>query len=578
MFALMVLTYVTSSVFNAFQGSPNPFVFVSLPVSGQGSLREALRSQFKAETLSGENAVFCSSCDRKSSTRIQGCITSLPQLLVFHLNRFTVDYDDGGRVVKLNNRFTFPRRLDMRPYTAVGLAERERASGAAVITDSSSLGTGGAEADEDGDGDYELVGALVHRGTAQDGHYYSFIKDRGDCAADGDAHSPGASAPASVSGRVNGSGKWFRFDDANVTPFDTRDLAKEMFGGTVTVIERQNVYPYDVSVERPILNNAFMLFYERRPLRGRVGPVPPPADVSRASAQVQEQTATPGSAAPALCVENGGSEGLTRSRAALLPVLRQIDASNRQSALLSFAFDPALPRFLAAVADDLVATAVTKAGITVNDVAAWQLSANDSLAAYVKAAMSPAPVPAPQSFLRTPVAPPQRLPFVPLLSNLVDARLSAALFVVGSESEVLVRARVADVLEQMRAAVESEAGQAYTLGAPGSSLLHDPGAVYLQSAAARERRRPSPLFRLLAAVFLEVRIYVINGAAMSSLTFLLLLFVQVTMQAKQHDLGSIKIARALVCLMQMQPASARWFLLQVRIAAQTLEALCLRSA
>lgn len=27
---------------------------------------------------------------------------------------------------------------------------------------------------------YELVGVLVHRGTAQSGHYYSFIKDRRD--------------------------------------------------------------------------------------------------------------------------------------------------------------------------------------------------------------------------------------------------------------------------------------------------------------------------------------------------------------------------------------------------------------
>lgn len=484
-------------------------MFVSLPVSGLGSLREALRSQFKAETLSGENAVFCSSCDRKSSTRIQECITSLPQLLVFHLNRFTVDYDDGGRVVKLNDRFSFPRRLDMRPYTAAGLAERERASGATVVVDPTTLNASDTETEEGAGGDYELVGALVHRGTAQDGHYYSFIKDRGDCAVDGETPPIGAEAPASSIGRVSGSGKWFRFDDASVTPFDTRDIAKEMFGGTVTVIERQSVYPYyNVSVERPVLSNAFMLFYERRPRLDSAASVVAPSAVSKATSPTQESN----SPTTTLSAATPRSDEI-RSRTTLLPVLRQIDASNRRAALLSFAFDPALPRFLAAVADDLVASAVAKTGIAVSDVTAWQQAANDSLAAHLRAATAaPPPAPAPQAFGRAVPTPPPSPPFVPALSDLVNTRLSAALSVVGAESETLVRARVADVVRQTRASADVDAiGREYSMGAPATSLIGDAGASYLHSAAARERRRPSPLFRLLSAVFLEVRIASVVG-------------------------------------------------------------------
>jgi len=182
---------------------PARFVFISLPVGGQ-SLREALRAKFKAEELTGDNAVFCESCNRKSTTRIQECITCLPQLLVLHLIRFKFDFDDGNRVVKLNNRFTFPRRLDMRPFTAAGLADRDRASG--EISSHSKDAEPVIEEDVGGF-DYELVGALVHRGTAQDGHCYSFIKDRGDCTSDMDTALLPCSNGSSAVNRVRGSNK-----------------------------------------------------------------------------------------------------------------------------------------------------------------------------------------------------------------------------------------------------------------------------------------------------------------------------------------------------------------------------------
>jgi len=55
--------------------------------------------------------------------------------------------------------------------------------------------------------EYELVGVLVHSGTADGGHYYSFIKERG-------------------------TNKWFEFNDKTVREFEIKDLAKECFGGS----------------------------------------------------------------------------------------------------------------------------------------------------------------------------------------------------------------------------------------------------------------------------------------------------------------------------------------------------------
>ena len=55
--------------------------------------------------------------------------------------------------------------------------------------------------------EYKLVGVLVHSGGADAGHYYSFIKERGD------------------------SDKWFEFNDTQVKPFDVKNLKEECFGG-----------------------------------------------------------------------------------------------------------------------------------------------------------------------------------------------------------------------------------------------------------------------------------------------------------------------------------------------------------
>lgn len=53
----------------------------------------------------------------------------------------------------------------------------------------------------------------VHTGTADGGHYYSFIRDRTTTNRD----------------------KWFLFNDAEVKPFDPSQIAAECFGGEMTV-------------------------------------------------------------------------------------------------------------------------------------------------------------------------------------------------------------------------------------------------------------------------------------------------------------------------------------------------------
>ena len=68
---------------------------------------------------------------------------------------------------------------------------------------------------------YELVGVLVHSGTADSGHYYSYIKER---------------RAQPVARGASGS-SWLHFNDTLVEPFDERDIPKACYGGMEPVVQ-----------------------------------------------------------------------------------------------------------------------------------------------------------------------------------------------------------------------------------------------------------------------------------------------------------------------------------------------------
>ena len=84
---------------------------------------------------------------------------------------------------------------------------------------------------------FELVGILVHSGTAETGHYYSFIRER---PVLGDKES------------------WFEFNDDFVGPWDPARMDPACFGG---VDYRPQYEASGSSYERA--NSAYMLFYQR---------------------------------------------------------------------------------------------------------------------------------------------------------------------------------------------------------------------------------------------------------------------------------------------------------------------------
>ena len=97
------------------------------------------------------------------------------------------------------------------------------------------------------DCEYELVGVLVHTGTADSGHYYSYIKER--VARD----------ESDLTNRKEGS--WFLFNDTHVELFDDKEIGAACYGGN------EYIQQLDAGQQRPKCvprsYNAYMLFYER---------------------------------------------------------------------------------------------------------------------------------------------------------------------------------------------------------------------------------------------------------------------------------------------------------------------------
>jgi ubiquitin carboxyl-terminal hydrolase 34 len=99
-----------------------------------------------------------------------------------------------------------------------------------------------------------LILNVFTTGTAEGGHYYSFIRDHSNQ-------------------NEHNQDKWFLFNDAEIKQFDPQQLASECFGGETTS------KTYDSSADRFMdlsfekTHSAYMLFYERKE-RCQAAPVP----------------------------------------------------------------------------------------------------------------------------------------------------------------------------------------------------------------------------------------------------------------------------------------------------------------
>mmetsp|Transcript_51794 Transcript_51794/g.82622 ORF Transcript_51794/g.82622 Transcript_51794/m.82622 type:complete len:1123 (-) Transcript_51794:111-3479(-) len=238
---------------------------LQLPVKHTYNLSEAFDKFTEAMKLDGDNKYQCSSCRRKVPAVRRCTMYKPPKQLILCLKRFEWNFETSERK-KLNTRFEFDSVLNVKQYLNTNFPEEESDDGAESKS-----------SDEDNSElVYDLVGIVIHQGSANRGHYYAYIKDR------------------------TGSGshsQWYEFNDKNVSPRDFASIQKEAFGGetTVTVDDRHDDDDDDVSSQKSsgsrsrsknnpwnkqtmtqpkpqnveILSdrNAYILFYEQRAVK-----------------------------------------------------------------------------------------------------------------------------------------------------------------------------------------------------------------------------------------------------------------------------------------------------------------------
>jgi ubiquitin C-terminal hydrolase len=196
-----------------------------LEIKQASSLEQALHSYVQGEKLAGSNMYFCGQCNIKVPALKRTCLASAPPHLILTLKRFEFNYDTLLKM-KLNNYVTFPHALDLYPYSTHALLKSnqdEHGDATAEVK---------LEKEDRALWEYELAGVVVHSGTAQGGHYYSYIRER-VFGADGTCE-----------------GSWREYNDQNVTNFDEKRLPEQCFGGV-----KNNNY---------IDHSAYMLFYDRK--------------------------------------------------------------------------------------------------------------------------------------------------------------------------------------------------------------------------------------------------------------------------------------------------------------------------
>ena len=183
------------------------FFRVSVDVKNKKNLAEALDLYVQEELLEGDNKYLCEEYNAKVTASKKCLLDNLQNTIIVHLKRFEFNISDMRRI-KINERFEFPQLLNLKPWCKP------------------------RELPEDYY-EYSLAGVVIHSGSADSGHYYSYIKDR---------HTE----------------NWMKFDDRYVETYDIQNLVHDCFGGSNSAIPRDNFEGFENYY------NAYILVYERK--------------------------------------------------------------------------------------------------------------------------------------------------------------------------------------------------------------------------------------------------------------------------------------------------------------------------
>lgn len=158
---------------------------IQLNVKGFRNLQESFKNYIEIEMLDGENKYQAGEQYGYQDAKKGVVFESFPPVLHLQLKRFEYDFmvDD---LVKIDDLYEFPDRIDLSPYLDVDLPADVRNQ----------------------NWNYKLHGVLVHQGSISNGHYYAMIKPEANLET------------------------WLRFDDDKVWKATPTQVFQENFGAS----------------------------------------------------------------------------------------------------------------------------------------------------------------------------------------------------------------------------------------------------------------------------------------------------------------------------------------------------------
>lgn len=172
------------------------FNTLQLSVTGLDTIQDSLKQYVAQEKLEGDNQYDTGTEHGKQDARKFIRFKELPAVLQISLNRFEYDMMQD-RMVKNNHSFEFDEVLDLESI----LPQETNQSSSQQLNRLSQQDTVVNK--------YHLHSILVHRGTLDYGHYYSFIRPSTD-------------------------EQWYEFNDERVTPVTKHYALKQGQGGEVS--------------------------------------------------------------------------------------------------------------------------------------------------------------------------------------------------------------------------------------------------------------------------------------------------------------------------------------------------------
>ncbi|EGR27434.1 hypothetical protein IMG5_196170 [Ichthyophthirius multifiliis] len=194
------------------------FYSLSVEVKNQKTLNESLNKFIAGETISDYK---CEKCEKKVDVVKKIFLKDLPNVLIVHLQRIIFDIETVQNI-KVNSRLEFPEQLDLKSYT-----------------------NDVHECKNNEYFEYQLAGVVVHTGTAEYGHYYSFIDTNRE----------------DQTNQTYGE-TWLEFNDSKIREFQKKNIESECFGGQSN--DQDDNSNFNWFKNRDNSKNAYILVYEKK--------------------------------------------------------------------------------------------------------------------------------------------------------------------------------------------------------------------------------------------------------------------------------------------------------------------------